>query len=114
MSLFTEMATIRDRTVTGQDAYGNDVYGNADREVPAWWEPRTSGEQTDARNQVTAGYWIFFDEGTELAATAQVHLGPDPGAASVPWYEVDGDPGEQPGGFIVDGYVAVALTRVSG
>lgn len=109
MSLFTETVVIRGRTVTGEDDYGNDVYGWVERTAAAWWEPRTSGEQTDAREQVTSGYWLYLDEGTALNASAQVKLG---GVGD--WYEVDGEPGRQPGGFVVDGYVRVALKEVAG
>lgn len=110
MSLFTEHVTIRDRTVTGQDDYGNDVYHSVDRAgVAAWWEPRTSGEDTHARQQVVDGYWLYLRPGDPIAATSQVRL-----AGVGDWYDVDGEPGRQPGGFTLDGYVRVALTRVTG
>lgn len=105
--MFTEQVTIRTREVTGTDEYGSDVYGWSETTSPAWWEPRTSGEQTDAREQVTSGYWLYLPPGTPLTAASQVVLD---GVA----YEVDGEPGRQPGGFVVDGYVRAALKRVTG
>ena len=110
MSLFSETCTIRDWTVVGEDDYGNDVYEPSDRpDIPAWFEPRTSGEETDARQQVTSGFWLWLEPGTQLAATAQVKLGGVDG-----WYEVDGEPGIQHGGELVGGFVRVALRRVTG
>lgn len=110
MTLFSHTVTVRDRTVVGQDEYGNDVYGWPERQgVAAWWEPRTSGEQTDARDQVTSGYWLYLEPDDPLTAASQVNLG-----GTGPWYEVDGEPGRQPGGAIVDGYVKAALKLVTG
>jgi hypothetical protein len=107
MSLFTHQVTIRDRVLDGEDEYGNDVYTTVERTSPAWWEPRTSGEQTDARVQVTSGYWVYLPDGEPLTASSQVELY---GA----WYEVEGEPGWQPGGFTVDGFVKAAVTLVTG
>jgi hypothetical protein len=109
MSLFTETAYLkRDGAVTGYDAYGNPVTGPPSREPsPAWWEPRTSGEQTAAQEQVTSGYWLYLPPDKDLTAYDAVELdGVD--------YEVVGEPGRQPGGFIVDGYVKAAVEKVTG
>ena len=109
MSLFTESVTLRFRgEKTGEDDYGNDVYGPPrDESWPAWWEPRTSGEDTAAREQVTSGYWLYLPDDAPLDAADAVVLYGDE-------YHVDGEPGRQPGGFVVDGYIRAALTRVTG
>jgi hypothetical protein len=106
-ALFPHQVTIRDRQVVGEDDFGNDRYETVERTSPAWWEQRASGEQTDARQQVTSGYWLYLPPGTPLTATSQVLLYGE-------WYEVDGDSLEQPAGVAVDGYVRAALTRTSG
>lgn len=111
MSLFSEQVKVRVRSIVGRDDYGNDVYDHLElpEPLPAWWEPRTSGEDTNAREQITSGYWLFLEPDSTLDASAQVQLG---GVGD--WWEVDGEPGEQPGGFELEGYVQVALTKVSG
>lgn len=111
MSLFTETATLRFRgEVVGEDDYGNDVYGPPiDEQWPAWWEPRSSGEDSTAREQVTSGYWLYLPLDAPIDAADAVVLD-DPAAE----YAVVGEPGRQPGGFIVEGYTRLALERVSG
>lgn len=109
MSLFTETAYLkRAGAPTGYDQYGNPIPGDPIRDAtPAWWEPRTSGEQTTAQEQVTSGFWIYLPGGTDLTAYDAVEIdGTD--------YEVKGDPGRQPGGFAVEGYVLAAVERVTG
>ena len=109
MNLFTGTAVLRSRgVVTGVDGYGNDLYGpGSDEPWPAWWEPRTSGEDTAAREQYVSGYWLYLPLGAPLTAADVVVL------AGVE-YEVVGDPGAQPGGFVVEGYQLAALERVTG
>lgn len=109
--LFTEIAGLRYRAgIVGEDAYGNDVYGDPIVEpTPAWWEPRESGESVVAQEQMTSGYWLYLPESTPLTGVDAVEL---PAGGDV--YEVVGEPGRQPGGFIVDGYVKTAVKRVTG
>lgn len=112
MSLFTETAGLKyPGEPTGEyDDYGNPIIGEPSTVAsPAWWEPRSSGEATNAQQQVTSGYWLYLPEGTDLSAVDAVEL-PLGGLE----YEVDGEPGSQPGGFIVDGYVRTAVRRVTG
>jgi hypothetical protein len=107
--LFTETAYLKaDGASTEFDRYGNPIPGEPSRTpTPAWWEPRTSGEQTAAQEQVTSGYWLYLPAGTDLSAYDAVELdGLD--------YEVGGEPGRQPGGFVLGGYVKTAVTRVDG
>lgn len=109
MNLFTESVTLRRQgVVTGRDAYGNDVTGPpVESTSPAWYEPRTSGEATDARQQQVSGYWLYLPLEASLSGVDVVVVdGVD--------HEVVGDPGRQPGGFVVDGYQLAALERVTG
>lgn len=109
MSLFTETAYLkRPGPSTSKDRYGNPIPGAETRTpTPAWWEPRTSGEQTNAQEQVTSGYWLYLPLDTDLTAYDSVEL------AGVD-YQVVGEPGRQPGGFIVEGYLRTAVERVAG
>jgi hypothetical protein len=109
VSLFTESVTLRLRGVKiGEDDYGNDVFGPPQNATwPAWYEPRESGEQTAAREQVSSGYWLFLPLDAPLSAADVVILEGQP-------YEVVGEPGRQPGGFTLDGYQKAALERVTG
>ena len=110
MTLFSHTVDVRDRTVVGEDSYGNDVAGWSELfDVAAWWEPRTSGEQTDARQQVTSVYVLYLEPDDPIDALSQVRL-----SGAGPWYEVDGEPDRQPGGAIVEGYVSVGLKLVTG
>lgn len=111
MSLFTHTAGLRRRGAKiGEDDRGNDVFGPPTKTpTPAWWEPRESGEATVAQEQVVSGYWLYLPEGTDLTAVDAVEL-----PIGGPAYEVEGEPGHQPGGFVVEGYVKAAVRRVTG
>jgi hypothetical protein len=108
--LFSQTAVLRYAGgPTGDyDDYGNPTVGERHEvPTPAWWEPRTSGEQTVAQQQVTSGYWLYLPEHTDLTAVdAVILMGEE--------YEVDGEPGRQPGGFVIEGYVKTAVKRVTG
>ena len=109
MSLFTHTAYLkRAGEPGGYDDWGNPIPGEPTRDAtPAWWEPRESTEAADASQQVVSGYWLYLPEDTDLTAYDAVEL------AGVD-YEVQGEPGRQPGGFIVEGYVKAAVRRVAG
>lgn len=112
MSLFTEVAGLVLRGgPTGEfDEDGNPIYAPARTvESPAWWEPRESGEDVNAKDQITSGFWLYLPEHTDLTAVDAVKI-PFDG----PRYEVVGDPGRQPGGFIVEGFVKTAVELVKG
>ncbi|NNG20500.1 hypothetical protein HJ590_13175 [Naumannella sp. ID2617S] len=109
LRLFTETVKLR----TLGKAIGEDRYGKVQREpdtdvsCPAWWEPRSSTENVAAKDQIVSGYWLY------LPPTAQAHFDqvilPDGKT-----YEVVGEAGFQPGGFVVEGYYTMAIERVTG
>ena len=112
MSLFTEVAglVLRGGPTGDFDEDGNPIFAPPTTvETPAWWEPRESGEDVEAKQQVTSGYWLYLPEHTDLSAVDAVEI---PFGGTL--YEVDGEPGRQPGGFIVEGYVKTAVKRVTG
>lgn len=106
-SLFTETVALENRQVVGRDDYGNDVYEWVETASPAWLQQSNGQESTDAREQSVANMLLFLPLGAEISATSRVRWG---GAR----WEVFGDPGRQPGGFIVAGYQVVAIKKVTG
>jgi hypothetical protein len=90
------------------DEYGKPVIGPpTTTAVRAWYEPRSSTEDTNARDQVVWGYWVAVDLDVDLDAYDAIVIdGLD--------YEVDGEAGRQPGGFLVPGFQKVAVARASG
>lgn len=121
-NLMTEPVGLRLRgaPVPGQyDDFGNPVYGPGTTEVAyGWVEPRSSGEDTAAREQQVYGYWVFLPLGTDLSgADAVVLFGTvDAGGQLVGGdeYQVVGEPGRQPAGLLVPGFVKAAVERVTG
>ena|SRR5690625_2986653 len=108
--LFTETVTLNlpGEATGGYDDLGNPVVGEPRSEDwPAWYEIGTSSESTDAREQQVWGYTLFLPLDAPLDAASSVTI------AGVD-YEVIGEPGRQPGGFIVDGYIRAAVQKVSG
>lgn len=109
MSLFTLTVTLRKRgEQTGEGQYGEPIYGPPiDTDTPAWWEPRSSDENVAAREQYTSGYWVY----TPLSADVS---GADVVVLDGVEFDVVGEPGRQPGGFIVEGHLKFAVERVTG
>lgn len=110
MNLMDQTVTLRFAgSPTGDfDDYGNAVVGPPhDEEWPAWYEPRSSGEDTVARDQQVWGYWV------NLPLTAPLS-GADAVVIEGVEYQVVGEPGRQPGGFIVPGFIKAAVERVTG
>lgn len=109
MSLFTETVGLRSRQKTGTDDLNNDVYEWVEKPCPAWVELRQGVENTDARESSTANSWVFLPLETPLPVSA---------VSEVRWlgdvWQVSGDPGVQPGGFVVDGYRQLAITKATG
>lgn len=110
MSLMTETVVLRFR---GGESGDFDDLGNPIREPdrdeswPCWLEPRGSTEHEDAREQQIWGYWVYLPGDAPLAgADAVVYLGVE--------YQVVGEPGFQPGGFLVDSYVKAAIQKWTG
>ena len=119
MNLFTEAVglKLRGEAVPDEyDDYGNAVYGPGTVQVVyGWVEPRGSGETGD---QQIYGYWVNLPLDAPLdAADAVVLFGSvDAGGSLVGGqdYEVVGEPGRQPGGFLVEGFIKAAVERVTG
>lgn len=110
MDLMTETVTLRfaGAPTGAYDDYGNPVKGLPTNEVwRAWYEPRGSSEDTAAREQQVYGYWVYLPLTAPLDAADAVLI---EGVA----YQVVGEPGRQPGGFIVPGFIKAAVERVTG
>ncbi|MEV4902357.1 hypothetical protein AB0K08_13570 [Citricoccus sp. NPDC055426] len=106
---------------TGEyDDYGNPEYGPPTTKlVYGWIEPRTSGENTNAREQQTYGYWVNLPLDAPLAGADAVVLfglpdNPNQTVTDGEEYHVIGEPGRQPGGFLVPGFIKAAVEKVTG
>lgn len=119
----TEPVGLRSRgaAVEGEfDDYGNQVYGPGSVSVHyGWYEPRSSGEDTSAKDQQIDGYWVALPLDAPLSsADAVVLFGVvDETTGSLVGgedYQVVGQPGRQPGGFIVPGFIKAAVEKVTG
>lgn len=110
MDLMTEPCRIRNPGApTGEyDDYGAPITGPG-AEVPekCWYEPRGSSEDTAAKDQQIDGYWIYLRLAAPLtAASIWILDGVE--------YQVVGEPGRQPGGLLVPGFLKAAVERVRG
>lgn len=122
MNLMTEPIGLRMRgqPIPGEyDDYGNQVYGPATTDVVyGWYEPRSSGEETAAQDQQVYGYWVNLPLDAPLtSADAVVLFGTVDSAGKLVGgdpYEAVGEPGRQPGGFLVPGFIKAAVERVTG
>jgi hypothetical protein len=122
MNLMTEPVGLRLRgaAIPGEyDDYGNQVYGPGTTAVHyGWYEPRGSGEDTSAKEQQIDGYWVCLALDAPLSsADAVVLFGTvqeDGQMAGGDEYKVVGEPGRQPGGFIVPGFIKAAVERIRG
>lgn len=91
------------------DSRGNDVYNETPFDVPGCtWEPRTTSESTDNREQVVTGLTLYcadphVDVREKDAATID---GLD--------YEVEGDVQRHTGSLFGNDYAEIALKRVTG
>ncbi len=111
-TLFTETVVLHvPGGPTGEyDDLGNEIIApDRDVETPAWYEQRTSTEALDAREQRVWGFWLYVPLDAPLDDGVDVTL-PIDGKR----YRVVGEPGRQPGGFIVDGYILAAIERHAG
>lgn len=109
MQLMTETCELVLRgEPAGYDEYGVPVPAEPRRETWAcWYEPRGSSEAVVAQEQQIDGLWIYLPLDAPLNAADAVIVAGDQ-------YEVEGEPGRQPGGFITPGFVKAALGRVRG
>lgn len=108
MRLGSQAVTLRRRAVTGQDEYGNDVYGTVLVTVAGCSvQPRTSTEDTTGRVQVISGVMLFAPADPLITAADVVEF-------DGRRFEVDGDPGvwQSRNGSVT--YQQVALRRVTG
>ncbi|WP_417220508.1 hypothetical protein [Arthrobacter sp.] len=111
MNLMTETCVLRFRgkPIPGEfDDYGNPVIGPPrDETWPCWYEPRGSTEDTSAKDQQIYGYWVYLPLSAPLKGADAVVVEGDE-------HQVVGEPGRQPGGFIVDGFQKAAIEKVGG
>lgn len=84
---FGESVTLHARAVTGQDTYGNDVYGSTDRTVVGAFAPAGSAELVQGRDTVTTQPAIYLPPGTDVTAVDQATVR---GVT----YDVDGTPAD--------------------
>lgn len=106
----TETVTLRFKgEPTGDyDDFGNPVPGpSTEQEWRAWYEPRSSGEDTSAKDQQVYGYWVYLPLDAPLSGADSVVIGPHE-------YQVVGEPGIQPAGFIAPAFIKAAVERVTG
>ena len=110
MSLFTEEVTLRlkGEETGAYDDLGNPIIGESqDVPWPAWYEIGSGTESTDAREQQVWGYTVYLPLDAPIGSADAILID---GVE----YEVIGEPGRQPGGFIVEGYIRAAVQRVEG
>lgn len=110
--LFTETITLHE---PGTPSGKNDRYGKPildpphDYTAPAWFELAETSENEDNAATVIDGYWIYLpDTWRRMTAQWEVTL---PGVGR---FRIDGEPGYQPGGFALAGYVRARLRRARG
>lgn len=106
-ALFTEVVYLRSRRKIGVDDTNNDIFDWVEKEAPAWVETRQGNESTDAKEQSTSNSWVYLPLDVKVEAVSEVRWGGHV-------WDVDGDPGVQPGGFVVEGYQQIAIKRVAG
>lgn len=106
---FGETVTLHTRTVTGQDADGNDVYGDVTTvltNVPVW--PASATELVQGQDTILTGLYALLPAGTDASAVDRVTVYGDD-------YEIDGQPERFRNAFTgSDPGVQVHLTRVEG
>lgn len=107
MSLFTETVEVGNMTVTGHDDYNNDIEGVAWTSSPAWLEQTNSTENRDKQEQTTANMRLYVPLSTPIDNTSMVRWD------GFEW-DVNGEPGRQPGGFVVEGYQVALISRTKG
>lgn len=106
-SLFTETVKLRSRAKVGQDGLNNDVYDWVEKPSPAWVEIGQGTENDDRRETSEATSTVYLPLEAEVTAVSQV-------VWNGQLWDIVGDPGVQPGGFVVDGYLKLGIKRVTG
>lgn len=109
VAVFGETVVLHVRTVTGQDADGNDVYGDVSTtllNVPVW--PRSAVELVQGQDTLVTGLSALLPPGTNVSAVDKVTVYGD-------GYDIDGEPGRYRSPFTnLDPGVLVHLTRATG
>src|SRR5699024_3284611 len=91
-----------------EDAMGRPIIGPpTETTYPAWYEIGSSAEDTDAREHQVWGYTVALPLGTQVSADDEILI-------EGSWFAVNGTPGIQPGGYLVEGYVYVTATKETG
>jgi hypothetical protein len=106
-ALFTETVTLRTRKKVGRDALNVDLYEWVDTPSPAWVEIGQGTENTDHRESSEATSTVYLPLEAPVAAVSELTWNGQK-------WQVVGDPGVQPGGFVVDGYQKLGIKRVTG
>lgn len=85
---YGQTVTIRRRTVSGTDEYGNNVYSSVTEDIGLCVvQPAASGEQLQFADQLSTGITVFFPENTDVAYIDAVIVDGNE-------YEVQGSPNE--------------------
>jgi hypothetical protein len=108
---FTVPVTLTGRTVSGRDAFGNDVYTTIQTTLDGVFAPGPSVEQVQGRDVVTTQPTVYLPTGTDASAVDSLTID---GLA----YEIDGEPNVWPPnpftGWQPAYSVEVKLRRVTG
>lgn len=81
---FAQTVTLITRTVTGQDAYGNDIYGETSTTATAAFNPGTSAEVVQGQDLVTIQPSLYLPPEVDPQPVDAVEVGGQR-------FEVDGD-----------------------
>lgn len=107
MTLFTETVGLRSRTKVGKDELNNDILDWVEVDSPAWVEIGQGSEDTNQRETSEATSTVYLPLEAVVTAVSEVRWN------GVLW-QVVGDPGVQPGGFVVEGYIRLGIKKVTG
>ena len=104
---FGQSVSLVRRTVTGQDAFGNDVYAAVSTVVPGAFAPGGSTEQVQGQDVLITQPTVYLPPGTDVSAVDAIDVAGDR-------YEVDGSPNHWSNPFTGHAFgVEVRLKRVS-
>lgn len=105
---FGDHVTLHSRTVTGQDRYGNDVYGDTAAQVVGAFDPGGSLELVQGQEQVQTSPALYLPPGTNVTAVDKV-------TARGVTYDVDGTPADWRSPFTGEHFgIVVRLRGVTG
>lgn len=111
--MFTQTVTfIRRGAVSGHDDMGEPILGEDTAvDVPAWYEPAGSTEDTAAAQQVVTGFMVYTPQYVydEFGTADAVLLDFDPSE-----YEIVGEIAWVPDGYIAPGHCMARVEKVRG